>query len=244
MNIIICRNYDEVAKKASDIVTNELQKNDELHIGLATGSSQIGFYKYLVDAYNNKLVSFKNTTTYNLDEYVGLDKEHSQSYFSFMTKHFFHLVDIDMNNVHLPKGSISNTEEITKRYNESLYKNPLDIQMLGIGTNGHIGFNEPGTQLCTETFVVELDNQTREDNSRFFNSIDEVPKYAITMGIKNIMKAKKIVLLATGSNKADIIKRTIEGKITTSVPASILQLHPDVTFILDEESADKLESVY
>lgn len=240
MKVIICKNYDEIARKATSMVIQEIKKNPQLNIGLATGSSPLGLYKNLIEAYKNKEVSFENVTSYNLDEYIGIDRSHPQSYYSFMFENLFKHIDIKPENIHLPNNDLSQIDHIATDYNQILHENPLDLQILGIGSNGHIGFNEPGTPLESETFIVTLDEQTRKDNSRFFNSIDEVPQYAITMGIKNIMYSKKIILIASGKEKAKAIHEMIKGKITTKFPASILQLHPDCTIILDSESASHL----
>lgn len=242
MKIIICKNYDEVSKKAASIVLKEMKKKPDLNIGLATGSSPIGLYKNLIEAYKKNKISFKDVTSYNLDEYIGIDRGHPQSYYSFMHENLFKHIDIQDENIHVPENDSSRIDELAADYNKKLHEHQLDIQILGIGSNGHIGFNEPGTPLGNETFIVSLDEQTRIDNSRFFNSIDEVPKYAITMGIKNIMYSKKIVLIAAGKEKAKAVYKMIRGKVTKSFPASILQLHPDCTVILDEASAAKLLS--
>ncbi len=240
MKIIVCKNYDEVSKRAASIVIGYLKANPQLKIGLATGSSPLGLYKNLIKAYQNKEISFKEVNSYNLDEYIGIDQSHPQSYYSFMYEHFFKYVDMVKENIHIPDNNLDRIDEIADDYNLMLHHNQMDIQILGIGSNGHIGFNEPGTPLDSETFIVTLDEQTRIDNSRFFNNIDEVPRYAITMGIKNIMYSKKILLIASGQEKAEVVSRMIKGKITNKLPASILQLHSDCTIILDEEAASKL----
>ena len=242
MKIIVCKNYEEVSKQAASIVIKEMILDPKLIIGLATGSSPVGLYKNLIDAYNKDIISFKDVTTFNLDEYVGIDRLHPQSYYSFMNENLFKHIDIDENKINIPSNDSSRVDELACEYNKRLDGNQRDIQILGIGSNGHIGFNEPGTSLSNETFIVELDEITRKDNSRFFESLKEVPKYAITMGIKNIMFSKKIVLIATGISKAEVLNETINGDINKEVPASILQLHPDCTMILDEDAASKLEN--
>lgn len=242
MKIIICKDYDEVSKKAASIVIEEINKNPELKIGLATGSSPIGLYNNLIEAYQKNKISFKDVVSYNLDEYIGIDRSHPQSYYSFMHEHLFKHIDIQDEHIHIPNNDITRLDHLAEDYNKILRENQLDVQILGIGTNGHIGFNEPGTPLGNETFIVTLDEQTRMDNSRFFNNnIDEVPKFAITMGIKNIMYAKKILLIASGKEKAKVIHKMIKGKVSKSLPASILQLHPDCTVIIDENAASKLK---
>lgn len=240
MKVIVCKNYEEIAKKATSIVIQEILKNPKLNIGLATGSSPLGLYKNLIEAYQKNEVSFSEITSYNLDEYIGIARSHPQSYYSFMFENLFKHIDIKPENIHLPNNDLSQIDYIANDYNKILHANLLDLQILGIGSNGHIGFNEPGTPLESETFIVTLDEQTRKDNSRFFKNLDEVPKYAITMGIKNIMYSKKIILIASGKEKAQAIHQMIKGKITKRFPASILQLHPDCTIILDTESASQL----
>lgn len=241
MNIIICRDYKEISDQAAQKVIALLQSNPHAKLGLATGSSPIGLYERLVQAYQAKNISFKDVMTFNLDEYVGIPRSHSQSYYSFMNEHLFKHIDIVPANIHIPDNDIQRIDEIAKEYNRLLKKNPLDLQVLGIGSNGHIGFNEPGTPLGNETFVVTLDERTRKDNSRFFASLDEVPKYAITMGIKNIMRAKELLLIASGIEKAEAVYQMIHGEVTSNLPASILQLHPNCTIILDEPAASKIK---
>jgi len=243
LKVIVCKDYDEVSKKTAAIVIKEMIVNKKLIIGLATGSSPVGLYKNLIEAYQKSLISFKQVTTFNLDEYVGIDRAHPQSYYFFMYENLFKYIDIDKNNINIPDNDISRIDQLASEYNARLLGNQRDIQILGIGSNGHIGFNEPGTTLSNETFIAKLSEETRKDNSRFFNSLEEVPKFAITMGIKNIMNAKKIILIATGKNKAEIVNKTINEKITKAIPASILQLHPDLTLILDEDAASKISNL-
>jgi glucosamine-6-phosphate deaminase len=239
MNVIICKNYEEVSLKASEIVIGQLKRKPNTVLGLATGSTPIGLYQKLIEANKNKEITFEDVETYNLDEYIGIELHHPQSYHQFMMDHLFSKIDIKLSNTHLPKNDVSHMHEHAKSYNKKLSKTSIDLQILGIGSNGHIGFNEPGTPFGNETFIVELEEKTRKDNMRFFNSLDEVPKYAITMGIKNIMKSKHILLLASGKEKSDAIERMIFGPVDESLPASILQLHPHVTVILDEKAAEK-----
>ena len=241
MNIIICRDYSEISDQAAQKVITLLKSNPHAKLGLATGSSPIGLYERLVKAYRANEISFKDVMTFNLYEYVGIPRSHPQSYYSFMNEHLFKSIDIIPSNIHIPDNDIERIDEIAKEYNRLLKKNPLDLQVLGIGSNGHIGFNEPGTPLGNETFVVTLDERTRKDNSRFFGSLDVVPKYAITMGIKNIMRAKELLLIASGIEKAEAVYQMINGEVTSNLPASILQLHPNCTIILDEPAASKLK---
>lgn len=241
MDVIVCKNYEEVSSKAASYVIKEMIVDPEMIIGLATGSSPIGLYKNLVDAYEKDIISFKDIKTFNLDEYVGISRDHPESYYSFMYQHLFKHVDIKSDNINIPDNDLNRIDSLPEEYNSLLDGNQRDIQLLGIGSNGHIGFNEPGTTLSNETFVIELSEQTRKDNSRFFGTIEEVPKFAITMGIKNIMYANKILMIATGLNKADAVEQMINGDITIHLPASILQLHPKMTLIIDEAAASKLD---
>lgn len=243
MDIIVCKDFEAVSKRAASYVIKEMIMNPKMIMGLATGSSPIGLYKNLVDSYNNHIISFKEIKTFNLDEYVGIPREHPQSYYSFMYQHLFKHVDIEKSNINIPDNDLSRLDDLPNEYNRKLDGNQRDLQLLGIGSNGHIGFNEPGTTLSNETFVIELSDQTRIDNSRFFGSLDEVPRYAITMGIKNIMFAKKILLIATGKQKAVAIDKMINGDINIHLPASILQLHPHITVILDEDAASNLDLI-
>ncbi|HOA63541.1 MAG TPA: glucosamine-6-phosphate deaminase [Bacilli bacterium] len=236
MKVIKVKDYNELSKVACEIFVEEIKKNPSLTLGLATGSTPIGLYQNLIKEYEKGNISFKDVKTFNLDEYCGLERSHPQSYYTFMHENLFSKIDINLDNVHLPRTDGTDLEKLAKEYNELLLQNQIDLQVLGIGSNGHIGFNEPGTSFDQETFVVELTQKTREDNKRFFNSIDEVPTHAITMGIKNILAAKKIVLLASGKAKAEAIYKTVKEQPTPDVPASALQLHPDVTIIVDEEA--------
>jgi glucosamine-6-phosphate deaminase len=187
MRIYKYKDYEEVSKAAANFVIREIIKKPNMILGLATGTSPIGLYQNLIKAYENDIISFKEVKTFNLDEYVGIDKFHPQSYYSFMHHYLFEHIDILPENINIPANDESNVEELAEEYNKKLFGNQRDLQILGIGKNGHIGFNEPGSQLGGQTFIVKLDEQTRVDNSRFFDSLEEVPKLAITMGIRNIM---------------------------------------------------------
>ncbi len=240
MNVITCKNYQGISKKASEIVIDQIKQKPTSVLGLATGSTPLGLYEHLSKAHKNETVTFKDVITFNLDEYIGISHDHPQSYHYYMDRHLFSKIDIKDENTHLPENDEDRLGEIVDEYNALLKKNPIDLQVLGIGSNGHIGFNEPGTPFSNETFIACLDEQTRKDNARFFDSMDEVPKKAITMGIKNIMKSKRILLLASGEEKADAIHGMMHGEVTEDLPASILQLHPDVTVIIDKQAARKL----
>ncbi len=237
MKIIKVKNYDELSIEASKIVANLLKQKEDACLGLATGGTPIGMYQNLIKMYRDGEISFRNIKTYNLDEYCDLDQNHSQSYYSYMHEHLFNNIDISKDNIHIPEGNSGNNEEACRKFNELLNQSTIDLQVLGIGGNGHIGFNEPGTPFNQETFVVELTDKTRNDNKRFFDSIEEVPRYAITMGIKNIVQAKKILLLASGLGKAEAVARLINGEISEGFPASILKRHDNVIVIIDEEAA-------
>lgn len=239
-NIIITDSYDKVSSEAFRIMKEELKKEAPV-LGLATGSSPIGLYKKMIADHNANGTSYDNVITYNLDEYIGLPREHDQSYWTFMHENLFDQIEIPEENVHLPDGRGDDPEESCRKYEEELSARHIDLQILGIGSDGHIGFNEPGTPFDSLTHIAELTEQTRRDNARFFDdNIDLVPKESITMGLASIMKAAKIIVIATGRNKADAVYGMIKGPKTEDCPASILQDHDDVTVILDEEAAARL----
>ena len=240
MKIVTCKNYEEMSQKAAELIINQVAQKPHSTLGLATGSTPLGLYQELIKAYQDKKISFKDVSSYNLDEYIGITRSHPQSYYQYMYQNLFKSIDIKDENVHIPDNDVKKLDQIAKMYNDQLNQAQIDLQILGIGSNGHIGFNEPGTPLDAETFIVTLDQQTRLDNQRFFNSLDEVPQYAITMGIKNIMKSKKIILLASGVEKSEAIYKMIHKNVSVDCPASVLQLHPDVTVIIDEKAASKL----
>ena len=205
-------------------------------LGLATGSSPLGTYKQLIEWYEKGDIDFSKVTSVNLDEYVGLDSTNDQSYRYFMNKNFFEHINIDINNTFVPNGCAVDLAGEGKRYDEHIAKlGGIDLQLLGIGLDGHIGFNEPDKYFVKSTHVVDLHESTIKANSRFFANIDEVPKRAITMGMVSIMQAKKILLIASGKEKRDILEKAFYGPITPEIPASILQLHPDITVIYSEK---------
>ena len=240
MKVIITENYDEMSKKAAEIMIELVKNNPNAVLGLATGSSPIGMYQYMAKDRKENGTSYKNVSTVNLDEYVGLTADHDQSYAYFMRKNLFDNIDIDLNNTNLPCGSASDSQAECDRYNALLETKKQDVQVLGLGSNGHIGFNEPGTPLDSVTHLVDLTENTIKDNSRLFNSIDEVPRQALSMGIKNIMQAKSILMVVSGKNKAEAVRGMVKGEITTQLPASVLQLHPFVTIICDKDAASLL----
>ena len=240
MKVIVVKDYQAMSDLAAEIIANTIKTNPSCTLGLATGSSPIGTYQNLVKDVEAGEISFKDVKTYNLDEYCGISRSHPQSYYYFMHDNLFNHVDIDEANVHIQAVSNDHLEEDCKTYNDMLHNATIDLQLLGIGGNGHIGFNEPGTSFEQETFIVKLTDKTRQDNKRFFNSIDEVPTHAITMGIKNIMQAKRILMLISGVNKADTVVKLLSGNITTDFPASVLNNHPDVTVIIDQDAYSKM----
>ncbi|WP_027089494.1 glucosamine-6-phosphate deaminase [Thomasclavelia saccharogumia] len=241
MKLIICENYEEASAEAAKVMLEIIKNKPNANLGLATGSTPVKMYELMVEDHEKNGTSYKDIKSYNLDEYYGLEHTHPQSYYYFMQKHLFSKVDIKPENVHVPKGS-GDIQASCDEYNKLLAENVIDIQLLGIGSNGHIGFNEPGTSFDAVTHVVDLKQSTIEDNARLFfdGKIEDVPKQAISMGISNIMKAKSVLLLACGKGKADAVKKMIEGPVTEELPASILQQHQDVTVILDKEAASLL----
>ncbi len=245
MRVIVVDNYEEMSKKAAVMVASQIHLDPKSILGLATGSTPIGMYKALIDMYKNDELDFSEVTSFNLDEYYGLEPSNNQSYAYFMNENLFKHINIDRSKVYIPNGLAKDVEKECHEYDFLIDSmGGIDIQILGIGSNGHIGFNEPDINFEARTHLVELDEQTIKDNARFFDSIEAVPTKAISMGIKTIMQSKKIVLLASGANKAEAIRKTIEGKITSDLPASILQIHKDVVFILDKEAASALTKTY
>lgn len=234
MKVIVVKDKIIGGAKAFEIFNDGI-KNGAKVLGLATGSSPLTLYSNMV----NSGLNFENMISINLDEYVGLTPDNDQSYHYFMQKHLFDGKPFKKS--YVPDGTTKDVAATCKEYDQIIKDNPIDIQLLGIGRNGHIAFNEPGTSFDSGTHEVKLTENTIKANSRFFDTIDEVPKSAICMGIADIMSAKKIVLLAFGEKKADAIKKTVEGPITEEVPASVLQKHPDVTIICDEAAAAKLD---
>lgn len=235
MKFITVKTYDELSILAADIIAEVVKAKKNAVLGLATGSSPVGAYKKLAE-YNAKgELDFSSVTSVNLDEYEGLDGSNDQSYRYFMNENLFKNINIDVNKTYVPNGCASDLVEEGKNY-DALIENlgGIDIQLLGIGLDGHIGFNEPDDVFTKETHPVELDPSTIEANARFFESIDDVPTRAITMGMGGIMSAKKVLLIANGAAKKDIVEKAFNGPITPKVPASILQLHPDVTVIFSE----------
>ena len=241
MRIIKTKSYEEMSKKAANIIASVVTLKPDCMLGLATGSSPIGTYDELVKKYEAGDLDFSEVTTVNLDEYKGLPKENEQSYYYFMHEYLFDKVNINPEKTYLPDGTNLNSEEEAARY-EALVQSlgTVDLQLLGLGRNGHIGFNEPGEELLVHTHVADLKEETIEANARFFESKEEVPTKAVTMGVGAIMKSKKIVLIASGKNKAWAVQQMASDVITTKIPATLLKLHPNVTVVLDQEAASLL----
>lgn len=240
MNIVVVKNYNEMSCQAAQLIADQIISKKNSALGLATGSTPIGMYKELIRKFQKGGLDFSQVVTFNLDEYYGLSFEHPQSYGFFMWNILFRHINIKKENVHLLNGVTENIDKECKQYEDLIKKSGgIDLQILGIGDNGHIGFNEPDISLNTRTHLVNLTAKTIRANSRFFNNAQEVPKQAITMGIGTIMRAKKIILLANGKRKAKAIERTINGPITTKVPATVLQLHNEVTIIVEQEAASQ-----
>lgn len=242
MRLIVTKNYDEMSKVASNEMAESIKSNPEIVLGLATGGTPVGMYKELIRMYNEGELDFSKVTSINLDEYVGLPGDHDQSYRYFMNTNLFNHINIDKNKTFVPNGLAKNVEEECKSYDARIQEmGGIDVQLLGLGANGHIGFNEPGEELSVGTHLTDLKESTIEANARFFDSIDDVPREAITMGLGGIMKAKKIMVIASGEGKAKVVKAMMSGKITTEIPATMLQMHSNVVLIVDEAAAKLLK---
>lgn len=241
MKIIKVKNYEEMSQKAAKLVEAQVLVKRNSVLGLATGSTPEGMYQELAKKYRNDEVDFKDVVAFNLDEYYPISADNDQSYAHYMREHFFQHVNIQENNRNIPDGLNKDVQASCRAYDRALEAaGNVDLQILGIGTNGHIGFNEPDEHFAVGTHLVDLNEKTIQDNARFFEHIDEVPKQALSMGVGSIMHAKKIVLLASGKNKAEAIRAMVKGPVTPELPASILQMHQDITLIIDEEAASEL----
>ncbi len=237
MRIYRAKTYEDMSRKAANIISAQIIMKPNAVLGLATGSSPLGIYRQLIDWYEKGDLDFSEIRTVNLDEYKGLAPDHEQSYAYFMRKNLFDQVNINLSNTNIPNGLEENEAVECARYNRIIASfGGIDLQLLGIGANGHIGFNEPGEAFERETHCVKLADTTIQANARFFDTIDQVPKYAYSTGIKNIMQAKSILLIASGKAKAEAVNRMIRGPITPACPASILQLHNNVSIVADEEA--------
>lgn len=238
MKLIVVDNYEKLSKVAAYEFAKIIKEKPDAVLGLATGGSPVGMYKELIRMYENKELDFSKVTTVNLDEYIGLNPEHEQSYRNFMNKNLFNHINVNMEKTFIPNGLAKDLEFECKEYDKKIMElGGIDIQLLGVGNNGHIAFNEPDDELYSETHIISLTKNTIKANARFFDNIDDVPKQAITMGVGGIMKAKKIILIASGASKAEAIKGLLSGKVTTENPASMLQMHRDVIVIVDKEAA-------
>ncbi|MBU5449477.1 glucosamine-6-phosphate deaminase [Acetivibrio sp. MSJd-27] len=237
MKIIRCKDYDEMSAIAGKIMVDQVKEKPDSILGLATGSTPIGMYKKMIEAYKNGEVSFKNVHTFNLDEYYKIEKTNDQSYYYFMNENLFSHIDIDKNNIDIPNGQADDYQAECERYEKAMEESAgIDIQVLGVGVNGHIGFNEPEELLYEKTHLTGLTQSTIEANSRFFDSIDLVPTSALTMGMGSIMKAKKILVLISGKSKHDVVTKILGDRMSTQTPVTLLKGHHDVTVIVDDEA--------
>lgn len=234
MKVLTFHSNEEMSKEAADMIANTLHTTEAPVLGLATGSTPERLYEILIERCKKGEITFQHASTFNLDEYVGLAGDDVNSYRHFMNENLFKHIDVKKENTYIPDGMTEDPEAECTRYEAKLQEaGGADVQILGLGLNGHIGFNEPGTDFDSRTHVVTLDETTRESNARFFDKMEDVPTHAVTMGIDSIMDAKEILLLVSGEKKADILRKVVEGEVTNDVPASILQKHPNVTILTD-----------
>ncbi|MFA7636883.1 MAG: glucosamine-6-phosphate deaminase [Monoglobales bacterium] len=237
MKKIVFDNYTQLSHAAAEFVAAEINSKPKFVLGLPTGETPVGMYKNLSEMYKEGKVDFANVTTFNLDEYLGLKRSHNQSYWYFMNKNLYSNVNLKEENINIPNGTAPDMDLETKSYDKKIEDmGGLDLMVLGIGPNGHIGFNEPGNYLIAPTHIVKLTEATIDANARFFTSRDEVPKKAVTMGVGNIMKAKKILMLISGENKRAVAKALNNGIVTPENPATMLLMHPDVTVLIDKDA--------
>lgn len=237
MQIIKAKDYDKMSRMAANIIASQVIMKPDCVLGLATGSTPIGTYKELIAKFEAGELDFGDVTSINLDEYKGLSPENDQSYRYFMNTHLFNYVNINPERTYVPNGLEADAEKACEAYNEIIKSSGgIDLQLLGLGHNGHIGFNEPSEEFVKDTHCVDLTQSTIDANARFFETMDDVPKQAYTMGIRTIMQAKKVVVVVSGKDKAEIVKKAFFGPVTPQVPASVLQLHPDVVLVGDEEA--------
>lgn len=237
MKLIKVNSYAEMSKLAADMIIEKVQSSSRFTLGLATGATPIGTYEKLIEAHKHSGVSYQHVQTFNLDEYVGLAGSHPESYHYFMEQHLFKHIDIPRQNIHLLDGMAPDLEAECAHYEQLIQEaGGIDLQLLGIGVNGHIGFNEPFTPFDSKTHVTQLTKETKEANARYFGSPELVPSKAMTMGIGTIMQSKSIILLISGTNKAEILAKLLQSEVTEAIPASILKTHPQVTLIADKEA--------
>ena len=242
MEVTICSNYEEMSKSAAAVVAGIVKNKPDAVLGLATGSTPLGLYKELIRMHNEEKLDFSHVTTFNLDEYVGLPPDHEQSYHYFMQENLFKHINVDPKNVYVPSGTTDNNQAFCRWYEQRIEQaGGIDVQVLGIGSDGHIAFNEPGSSLASRTRLKTLARQTIEDNARFFDKAEDVPIYAITMGVGTILEAKKLIMLASGAGKATCVAAALEGPVCSMCTGSALQLHPDSEVFLDTEAAGKLQ---
>jgi glucosamine-6-phosphate deaminase len=242
MLVVMVKDQEEMAKEAAAIIASQIRRKPDSVLGFATGSTPLGLYRELIRLHREEGLSFSKVTTFNLDEYVGLPPRHPQSYNYFMWTNLFDHIDVTPEKVHMPDGMAEDIDGFCEWYEERIKQvGGIDIQILGIGANGHLAFNEPGSSLGSRTRIKTLTETTIRDNARFFDDPNEVPRYAITMGIGTIMEAKRLLLLASGTAKAEAIRKTLEGPVTAMVPATIVQMHRYAQLLLDPEAASLLE---
>jgi glucosamine-6-phosphate deaminase len=242
MEVVICKTYEQMSRAAAEAVAEVMNAKPDAVLGLATGSTPLALYKELARMHKSEGLDFSHVTTFNLDEYVGLPQSHEQSYHYFMRENLFKHVNIPPQNIHIPSGTTSNYKAFCEWYEKRIVDaGGIDVQILGIGSDGHIAFNEPGSSLSSRTRLKTLAKPTIDDNARFFSSRDEVPIYAITMGVGTILEAKQLVMVANGPKKADAIAQAVEGPVSSMITASALQLHPDALVYIDEPAAGKLK---
>lgn len=242
MRIIIEKDYQTLSKKAALILASQITLKPNSNLGLATGGTPLAMYKNLIKMYKKDEIDFSKVQTFNLDEYCGLSESNPNSYHYYMNHNFFNQINIKKDRINIPNGNAKNLNKECREYENSIKKaGGIDLQVLGIGSNGHIGFNEPAKNLNVNTEIVKLTKETITANSRFFESKADVPKRAISMGIATILKSNRIILLASGKNKAEAIKKTVSGKISTQIPASLLQTHPNITMLLDQGAASLIK---
>jgi len=242
MEIVIKETYEEMSRAAAKVVAKTLNSKPNAVLGLPTGSTPLGLYKELVRMHRDEGLDFSQVTTFNLDEYVGLNKDHPQSYHYFMYESLFKHINIPMQDVYIPSGTTDNYEAFCKWYERRIVEyGGIDLQVLGVGSDGHIAFNEPSSSLGSRTRIKTLARQTIQDNARFFDKIEDVPIYGITMGVGTILEARQIILLASGASKAAAVAAAVEGPVTSMITASALQLHRDCSFYLDRPAAQDLK---
>jgi len=245
MLVIVKESYEAMSKEAARLVADRLRKKPNMVLGLATGSTPLGLYKELIRMHRDEGLDFSKVTTFNLDEYVGLPPSHDQSYHYFMRENFFKDINLDVRHIHVPQGMAKDIDAFCEWYEKRMAEcGGIDLQVLGIGANGHIAFNEPGSSLGSRTRIKTLTGTTRMDNARFFKNQDEVPRYAITMGVGTIMDARELLLLANKTSKSDAVKAAVEGPLTAMCPASIIQMHQKAYVFLDAQAASKLTGNY